>query len=266
MLPIVQVGPVALQVPGLAILAGIWVGTWLAEREASRRGVSATSLNAAMFTGLVSAVLAARLWYAARYLDVYLAHPLALAALDLTTLEPFEGVGTGALAFLIVAQRRRLSFWPTLDSLTPGLAAFAIFVGLAHLASGDAFGAPAQLPWSVFQWGEWRHPSQAYETALAALTFLVVLRFSQRPPFPGFVFLAWLAVATAGRVFLEGFRGDSALMTGGIRSAQVISLAILAFCMVGLHWRSRATLPDAPGPPGGGLVRQGRPDAPRAPA
>jgi hypothetical protein len=37
MFPILQIGPLAIQVPGLIILAGLWLGLSLAERRAKKR-------------------------------------------------------------------------------------------------------------------------------------------------------------------------------------------------------------------------------------
>jgi hypothetical protein len=47
-----------------------------------------------------------------------------------------------------------------LDALTPGLAVMMIALGLANLASGNAYGEPAQVPWSIFLWGEWQQPGR----------------------------------------------------------------------------------------------------------
>ncbi len=33
MYPILQIGPLAIQLPGLLLLAGLWIGTLVAERE-----------------------------------------------------------------------------------------------------------------------------------------------------------------------------------------------------------------------------------------
>jgi len=80
-----------------------------------------------------------------------------------------------------------LPLWPALDALTPGLAAVMIAIGLAHIASGDAFGSPADLPWAIQLWGARRHPTQIYETLAAALIFASTLQirfYALQPPQP----------------------------------------------------------------------------------
>jgi prolipoprotein diacylglyceryltransferase len=242
MLPVLQVGPLAIQLPGLLLLAGVWLGASLVEKQAPRLKIPAAALNNMIFLALVLGLISARLWYALRYLSVYLENPLSLLALNPTTLAPAEGALTGMLAALIYAQRKRLPLWGTLDALAPGLAAFSLAVGFSHLASGDAFGAPADLPWSIELWGARRHPSQIYEILLAGLVFAVILEARLHAPFPGFLFLGWMVLTAASRLSLEAFRGDSVVVLGAVRLAQLISLGLLLAALLGLHLRARQTV------------------------
>jgi phosphatidylglycerol---prolipoprotein diacylglyceryl transferase len=240
MFPILQVGPLALQLPGLFLLAGIWLGTWLVDREAPRHKVSGAAINSLVFYGLIAGIIGARLAYASRYLSIYAEDPLSLLSLNPSTLAPTEGILAGITVALVLGQHRNLRLWPSLDALTPSLAALAVFVGIAHLSSGDAFGAPASLPWAIELWGALRHPTQVYEIMLAILAFAAVWRLGRVETFPGFLFFAWLALAAASRLFLEAFRGDSAVAFGGLRSAQVASLGVLALALVALYLRGKS--------------------------
>ena len=189
--------------------------------------------------GLVVGIVGARLWYALRFIEVYLENPLSLFSLNPSTLASGEGLLTGLLAAWIYGQRKGLPLWSTLDTLAPGLAVFGIAVGFSHLSSGDAFGAPTSLPWAIELWGEVRHPSQIYEILLAALIFFILWRARTWELFPGFTIFSWVAMTATARLFLEAFRGDSVIILGSLRSAQVISLAILLGAMWGLGWLSR---------------------------
>jgi prolipoprotein diacylglyceryltransferase len=242
MFPILQVGPLAVQLPGLFLLVGVWVGSAIVEREAPKRGLSGAALSSLVFYSLVAGLLGARLGYALRYWTVYVEDPLGLFSLNPKTLSAAEGFAAALLTALVQARLRRLPLWPTLDAFAPALAAFTVFAGLADISSGDAFGAPTSLPWAVQLWGTPRHPSQVYTVLLAIALFLVVRRLSRWPPFSGFVFLTWLALAAASRLFLEAFRGDSLIVLGSFRSAQLLSLAILGAALLGLHFRARLAL------------------------
>ena len=103
----------------------------------------------------------------------------------------------------------------------------------------DAFGAPTTVPWAIDLWGASRHPSQIYETIAAALIFLAILRLKSRSFFSGFIFTLWILLTAIGRLFLEAFRGDSVLIFDGLRSAQVVSLALTIVAMLGLHFLAR---------------------------
>lgn len=238
MLPILQIGPLAIQLPGLFLLAGVWVGVSRMDREARRLKLDAEALSNLVLVGLVAGVLGARLAYALRYLDVYLADPLSLLSLNPTTLAAPEGVLIGLLVAAGYAGRRGLPLWPTLDALTPGLAIFSIAVGFSHLASGDAFGAASDLPWAIELWGAQRHPSQVYEVLLGGLILFAVLELRGRLQAGGAVFLSWLGLTATGRLFLEAFRGDSLIVLESFRSAQLGSLGVLALALVGLHLRA----------------------------
>jgi len=246
MLPILQLGPLAIQLPGLLLLVGVWVGVTLAERQAPRHGVPPAQLNNLVFLGLVAGLIGARLGYAVRYADVYLASPLSLLALTPVTLAPIDGAATGLIVSLIYAQRKELPLWATLDSLTPGLASVMVALGFAHLASGDAFGAPASLPWSVDLWGAARHPSQVYEILAAVAIMVLVLRLDRKAQFPGMAFLVFIALTAGARLFLEAFRGDSVIVFDGLRQAQLGALILLLLALVALHFRARAEIPPLP--------------------
>ncbi len=239
MYPILQIGPLAIQLPGLLLLAGLWTGSQLAERETARYKLDPGLISNMIFIALAAGIIGARLGYALKYIDLYLSEPLNLLALNLNTLSTMEGIAVGLIAALIFAQRKGLSLLPTLDTLTLGAAVFAIFVALAHLSSGDAFGAPATVPWAIELWGADRHPSQIYELLFAVGVMLVTLQVRKTRSFSGFIFTLFVALSAISRLFLEGFRGDSSIVFGSLRSAQLISFTVMIFALIALHVLSR---------------------------
>lgn len=236
MLPILQIGPLAIQLPGLLLLAGVWLGTNAVDKQATRLTLPVATLQNLILLALVAGVVGARFGYAARYLDVYLENPLGLLSLQPATLSPWIGLLTGIVAAWSYGQRKELPFWLTLDALASGLAVFSLFVGISHLASGDAFGAPANVPWAIELWGALRHPSQVYEILAAGCVLIVVQQWGRQSTYTGVTFLVWVALTASSRLFLEAFRGDSVLLVWGIRSAQVVALGVLLAALAGLRW------------------------------
>jgi prolipoprotein diacylglyceryltransferase len=149
---------------------------------------------------------------------------------------------TGLIAAVVYGGRKDLRLLQTLDVLTPGLAVFGLALGFSHLSSGDAFGAPSSLPWAIELWGEGRHPTQVYEILVALLSLALVWRIRKWKVFSGFLFLSWLGLAALSRLLIEGFRGDSVIVFGSLRSAQVVSLVVLVLVMVGMHLQGRRNL------------------------
>jgi phosphatidylglycerol:prolipoprotein diacylglycerol transferase len=237
MLPILQIGPLALPVPALIILAGIWVGMSVCEKKAAKTGLPPNELYNLIFSGLVAGVISARLTYALRFPQIFASDPLGLISRDLGLFDPLGGIVGGSLVALIYAQRKGLSLGKTLDGITPGLAVFAIALGFSHLASGAAFGAPTQLPWSIHLWGTRRQPTQVYEIMAASLIFGMLSPIYQRlqsniaANTPGLLFLVFIAMSAIARLMLEPLRGDSLLLPGGLRAPQVIAWFTLGFCL-----------------------------------
>ncbi len=239
MLPILQLGPLALQTPGLILLLGFWLSLNLAEKHAPRHKIPAELLYNLAFTALFAGIVGARMAYVARYASAFVASPASLISLNPGLLDPFGGVAVGLLAALIYGQRKKLSLWPALDALTPVLMGMTVAVALANLASGNGFGTETDLPWGLTLWGAKRHPAQIYET-LGALMILILLwprrgALARRLSIPGNLFLLFLTLTAAARLFLEAFRGDSATLPNGWRIAQILAWIVLAGGLWGLE-------------------------------
>ena len=242
MFPYLRLGPFILPLASLALMAGLWTGLSLIDREAIRLKINQSTLSNVIFYSLLAGVVGARLGYALEFPAVYSSNPLSLLALTPTTLSPSAGLIVGLIAIAIFFQRYAMPIRPTLDAIAPGLAAFMIFVGVAHILSGDAYGAPTSVPWAIRLWNEYRHPSQFYETFIALTIFLIIRERFPKPEGAGLNFLLVITLSSASKVFLDAFRGDSVFLTGGFREAQVIALVILA---VALYWMRKWMITDS---------------------
>jgi phosphatidylglycerol:prolipoprotein diacylglycerol transferase len=142
---------------------------------------------------------------------------------------------------LIYGLRYRLPAGLTLDAAAPGLALAMAIERLGAFLGGINFGEPTTLPWGVFMWGQVRHPVQMYEM-LALLAILAILLWQQaRRPFDGYTFALFVALYAGSRLFLEAFRADAALMSGGLRSAQLVALGVLLVAVWTMYRRRFST-------------------------
>lgn len=237
MLPVTNIGPVALPAPQLLLLIGFWLGLDLAEKQSPYFKVDSGKLMNLILISLVTGMLGARLIYAIQAPTAFLDSPLNLLALRPDMLDATGGWAAAGLTGLIYGRARKLPLWPTLDALTTLFIGLSVTLGLSHLASGDAYGAPARLPWSIDLWGELRHPSQVYETLAALLVASTVWPGGKissatlRPGYAGLRWWAFLAMTAGTRIFLEAFRGDSMLLWDALRQAQAVAWVVLAISL-----------------------------------
>jgi phosphatidylglycerol:prolipoprotein diacylglycerol transferase len=209
------------------MVAALWIGLALAEKRSERHGVSKEVLNNIVFYSLFGYILGGRVLYALSNLSAFMKSPLSLFSLNLDLFDPLAALGTALIVGLIYGSRKKLPFWRTLDALTPLFAFLAIGLGLSHLAAGTAFGSPTDLPWGINLWNALRHPTQVYELIASLLIFGWVW-LGKADPHPGLLFLTFAALTAGARLFLEAFRGDSTLIFGGLRLAQMVAWVALA--------------------------------------
>ena len=228
MFPFLQIGPFLIQMPGLALLTGLWIATTLIEKEALHLRLNVAIILNMTFYGLLGGLISARLIYVAQHLIAYRSNPISLFSLNTSTLNPLGGVIIGVVITSLFGRRKSLPLRPTLDAIAPGLAVFMIAVGVGHFLSGNAYGSPTHLPWAIYLWGEYRHPTQIYETVAAIIVFIVWKMTSTESLESGISFLQMIALSAGARVFLEAFHGDSIIWPGGFRVAQIIGLIVIA--------------------------------------
>lgn len=240
MFPYLRLGPFLLQMPLFALLVGLWIGLTFIEREAVRLKLNKEKISSLVFYGLIGGIVSARLAYAAQYVSVYISNPFSLLSLNTNTLLPEAGLVFGILIAGIYAYRQKLPFRNSMDALAPGLAFFMIMIGVSHLLSGNAYGAPTRVPWAVYLWSDYRQPTQLYEIFFALVIFTIILPRMVPTNAPGLRFIQFIALSAIAHVFIEAFRGDSAILFDGYRTAQVVGLAILVVCLALLrNWEGK---------------------------
>jgi phosphatidylglycerol:prolipoprotein diacylglycerol transferase len=254
MLPVFQLGPLALPTYPLALILAGWVALSVAGRAAKRLGVDPDHIYNAGLYGFIAAVIGGRLAHVVAYWSAYRSQPLEIFGFNTTAFLLWPAILAGLAVAGWYVYRRRLPLAPMLDALAPGL-----LVGLA-IASTGAFlagrnpGAESSLPWAIEQWGLRRHPVQLYEAVALLAVAAVVWNMIGRGARQGAPFLCALAGWGLVTWFVEAFRATelAATMAGGIRLMQVIGLVIALAALLG--FRALASTPDS-------LPDQSAPDA-----
>jgi phosphatidylglycerol:prolipoprotein diacylglycerol transferase len=232
MSPYISILGFNLQAYPLLLLLAAWAGLWLAARQAERLGMDGDHIYNLGFYALLTALLGARLAYVLTHWSAYQGALLSAFSPTPTAFNWPEGLVVGLLVALVYGLRYRLPLSTTLDALAPGLALALALERLGAFLDGRNFGEPTSLPWGVRLWGEVRHPNQMYEM-IALLLIVALLSWQQsRRPYSGHTFALFIALYAGARLFLEAFRADASLISGGLRSTQLIALAV----MLGAVW------------------------------
>ena len=181
----------------------------------------------------------------------------------------------GTLAVLIFCRWRRQAFWDVLDVLVPSIALGQAIGRWGNFFNNEAFGVPIKgdLVWKLFipfvnrplnyANNEFFHPTFLYESIWNLLVFILLIVLFQRSnkgllTLPaGALSCIYLITYSLGRVWIEALRTDPLCLgalppscEGGLRIAQLMSLAMMAVGGFGLWWLygRKRKLPD-PGRP-----------------
>ena len=214
----------------ILILLALWIGLALAEKRAERHGVARDTLNNLVYYSLFGYLLGGRILYGLSNFSAFAQSPLSIFSLNFDLFDPVAGLAVAVIVGSMYGSRQKLPLWGTLDALTPLFASLSIGLALSHLAAGTAFGSPTKLPWGIDLWNARRHPTQLYEL-VASLFIFGLIWFCKIDSPSRSSFLFFVALAACARLFLEAFRGDSTLVFGGLRLAQVLAWVVLAITL-----------------------------------
>ena len=229
MFPIIRIGPLSLQAPGLMLLLSLWIGITLTEKSAKTYKSSAEKLSSLILVSLVTGILGARIAYIAQFPQAFASNLFSMLSLNPGLLDVTGGIAAAIAGAIIYGQKKEMEFWQTLDALIPFFGMLAIGLATSNLSSGNGFGMETNIPWGIELWGMKRHPSQIYEILGALVTLNLLWPPKQNTnSTTGVSFLTFVAITAGYRLFLEGFRGDSTLIFGETRATQVIALGVLA--------------------------------------
>jgi phosphatidylglycerol:prolipoprotein diacylglycerol transferase len=246
MLPVLQLGPFAIQTYPLVVILAGWAALAIAGRAASRLGIDPDHIYNAGLYGFVAGIVVGRFAHVATYWTAYRSQPLEIFGFNTTAFLVWPGVIAGLAVAGWYIYRRRLPLVAMLDAFAPGALVGLALAALGALLAGRDPGSASSLPWAVTLWSVRRHPVQVYEAigllAVAALVWNMIGNGARR----GAPFLTALAGYGLTIWFVEAFRAPEATTTiaGGMRSSQVVGLALAVLALIG--FRFLVTRPPAP--------------------
>ncbi len=247
-----QLGPFALRWYSLLVMAAVVVGVLLARREAVRRGLSTDSLLTLVLWAIPGGMVGSRLVHVIDQADIYLASPWSVFGGEGQAI--YGAILGGALAAWIGSKVHRLPIFPRLaDVAAPGIP-LAHYIGrLANVVNGDAAGRLTDVPWAfvytnpnTYGPNYPTHPSVVYEILWNMVVFAVLYRLKGRLKPDGYLFMAYLALYSLGRFFINFTRVNDPFFLG-LQQAQLLALLVLVITVPLLVARARLVGRDTPG-------------------
>ncbi|MCA3243798.1 MAG: prolipoprotein diacylglyceryl transferase [Alphaproteobacteria bacterium] len=247
-----QLGPLAIHWYGLAYVAALAGGLWLAKRLAARypaQNFKPETLDDFFLWAVLGVILGGRLGYILFYnFSAYAAEPLAIFRVWEGGMAFHGGVLGVVIALLLFARRHRLHVLDLADRIAPVVPLGCLLGRLANFINGELVGRPAPegLPWAmIFPHIDAtpRHPSQLYQAALegllvGAIIWLVVRWWGRHGTPRGLVAGAWLVAYGLARVVGETFRTpEITYLHGTLTQGMLLSIPMV---LVGLFLLTRA--------------------------
>ena len=259
---------------GIAYVAAIIAGTWLAMRLARQRGERTDMIVDALIVMAVAALLGGRAYHVIDQWGYYKDH------LSQIVLPPYSGLGiygglfTGLLAMIWVARHYKLSFWRWGDIVVPSVLLAQVVGRWGNFMNQELYGPPTDLPWGiaiqcqnrVVQYACPGTPATAhfvplffYESMLSLIGVFVMLwlwnHFTARNRLliagdVGLLYFVWYGLE---RSLLELLRSGWDWTFFGVPMAQLVGMGAAAAAIVAIlirHWYVRrhptAEVDDAP--------------------
>lgn len=209
---------------GILIASGVLIGTFIAMREARRKGIDEELLLDLLLFAVPAALLGARIYYVIFSWDLYRDNPIEALNFRGGGLAIHGAIIAAVIVAVVFSRKRKQNFWVFGDITAPSLILGQAIGRWGNYINGEAHGGPTDLSWGIMVNGVKVHPTFLYESIWNFLVFLFLLWYSRnKSKVDGEVFLLYLILYSVARLFIEGLRTDS-LMWGPIRVAQLISI------------------------------------------
>lgn len=230
--------PVAFTIFGIDIMwyavlitSGMIIATVICCVRAPKHDLTSDQIINFVIICIPAAIIGARLYYVVFNWEFY--------ASDIKKILNIRGGGLaihGGLIFAFVAVCILCAVWKlrplnVLDLAAPCIAIAQAIGRWGNYFNSEAHGGPTDLPWAITVNGQSVHPTFLYESIWCFLLFFFLIYVDNRRKFEGQTLLLYGILYSAERFFVEALRTDS-LMIGPFKQAQVLSLSVIAICII----------------------------------
>lgn len=254
-----QIGGLSIYWYGVIIACGVFIGLFLAQREANKLGLEKDTLIDLIILAVPISIVFARIYYVLFEWDAYQGGPWWKVFAVWEGGIAIHGALIGAVLTAIVFTRlKNVSFWRVADILAPSLILGQAIGRWGNFMNQEAHGGPmSQAAYENFHQylpdfimnqmcihGVTYYPTFLYESVWDLIVFCLLLLIRRRNPLRGEVFLSYIMMYSIGRYFIEGLRTDSLYLLPGLRMAQVISVVLIFMAIILIAYRRKTGLAD----------------------
>ena len=247
-----HLGPLPLRAYALAIIVGIVVAIWVAERRFVARGGRPGTVSDVAVWAIPFGLVGARAYHVATNPEFYFGNgkdPIQALYVWEGGLGIWGAIGFGALGAYLGCRFAGVRYTSFIDAAAPGVVLAQAIGRWGNYFNQELFGKPTDLPWgleislknrpegyleySTFQ------PTFLYESLWCIGVAIVIVLADRRYQLGrGRVFALYVALYTAGRAWIEYLRIDDAHHFFGVRlnvwvAGVVFVLAVVYFIVVG---------------------------------
>lgn len=250
----ISVGPFTIYWYGVIIAFAIFIGLYLATKEAERVGMKKDIPTDLLIFAAPIAIVFARIYYVIFEWEQYRGQPLWKFIAVWEGGIAIHGALIGAvLTAIVFARVKNISFWQLADITAPSLILGQAIGRWGNFMNQEAHGGPVSeafynnfmqyLPNFIVEQmcinGVMYHPTFLYESFWNVLVLIGLLVLRKYNPLRGEVFLSYLIFYSVGRFFIEGLRTDSLMLFGLLRQAQLISVVLIIGAIILIVYRRK---------------------------
>ena len=214
---------------GVMVALGFLIAVYLTSREAHRIGIAPQKIFDLGLYILILGIIGARALHVILDFGHYVNHPLEIIMINKGGLAFHGGLLTGIIGAWLLIKRNRMPLWKTADIFMPNVALGQAIGRIGCFLNGCCYGRPTissigiHLPGHIFP----LHPTQLYSSIFLLLTFFVLKKIYTKKKFDGIVFFSYLVIFSFGRFFIDFYRGDLRTVLFGLKTSQLISIAVI---------------------------------------
>lgn len=250
----IELGPLTIYWYGVIIAVGLFLGLYLAQREAKRFNIEGDTITDLIIIAAPISIVFARIYYVIfeweQYKDASFVDMIAVWEGGIA----IHGALIGAVLTAIVYTRiKKISFWQIADILAPSIILGQAIGRWGNFMNQEAHGGPmSQAAYENFHQylpsfimdqmcieGTMYYPTFLYESFWNILVFVFLLWLRRKNPIRGEVFLSYVATYSIGRLFIEGLRTDSLYLFGQLRTAQILSIVLIVGSVLFMLYRRK---------------------------